>query len=48
VAAQGWASPPYIYECEGIIGGLELLYSGVSYGAVQYSTWQGESACMQQ
>lgn len=39
---------PFIAQCEGTIAGLELLYSGVTYGAVQYSIWEGESACMKQ
>lgn len=37
---------PLLLECEAAIAGVELFYSGVVYGATQYSIWEGEGACM--
>jgi hypothetical protein len=47
VAGCGFTGP-FVGECEGVVAGLELLYSGVNYATEQTTIWQGETACMQQ
>lgn len=39
---------PFIFECEGGVAGIELLYTGVNFGAKEYSIYQGKAACAQQ
>ncbi len=36
---------PFIFECEGGVAALELLYTGVNFAAEQYSIHQGIAAC---
>jgi len=47
IAACGFTGPDAPF-CIGVVGGLNLLVSGVNFAGTQVAVWNGETACMQQ